>query len=109
RALLLFVHACRGRPEVIKEVLEDADSLPIVVQRALVSIKAFEKQVKPKISDFSPSVQQLASSDTRKLRRMRQSIKAHIAKLMSLRFSTGDPDDPEKKERAAARNLDSDQ
>ncbi|MCP4602368.1 MAG: hypothetical protein GY847_17945 [Proteobacteria bacterium] len=99
RTLLLYIHACRARPTVIEDVLKDAESLPEVVQRALISIEELEDQIKPHLSKFKPAAQQIAESDPDTKRRERQATQVRISKLMALRFASTERQDPDRRER----------
>ena len=86
RALILFLHANRGRPEVMEHVLADASCLPRLIQRALVSLEEVQELVPDHVDDLHPAARQLWEAGPDARARERELFEARVAELMSFRF-----------------------
>ena len=94
RALTLFVHANRGRPEVMEHVLANASRLPRLIQRAVVSLEEVEELVPDHVDDLHPAARQLWEAGPDARARERELFEARVAELMSFRFFVRSADDP---------------
>lgn len=94
RALLLFLHLNRDRPEVMASVLEQADRLSPALQRALVSFEEIADQIPAHLDKLSPAARQVFEAGADVLAREREQVAARIAQLTTFRYFVPDPQDP---------------
>lgn len=94
RALLLFLHLSRDRPEVMAKVLEDVDRLSPALQRALVSFEEVADQVPAHLDKLAASARQVFQGGADVLAREREQVEARIAQLTTFRYFVPDPQDP---------------
>lgn len=94
RALLLFLHLNRDRPEVMARVLEQADRLSPALQRALVSFEEVSDQISAHLAKLGPAARQVFEAGADVLAREREQVAARIAQLTTFRYFVPDPQDP---------------
>ncbi len=94
RPLLLYLHLNRGRPEVMAKVLADADKLPRVLQRALVSFDEVAHLLPDHLDKLDPAARQLLEAGPEALGRESEQVEARIAQLTAFRYFVPDQGDP---------------
>ncbi len=94
RPLLMFLHTNRDRPQVMAQVLADADRLPRALQRALVSFDEVADQLPAHLDKLDPAARQLVEAGPEALGRERELVEARMAQLTAFRYFVPDTFDP---------------
>ena len=94
RALLLYLHLNRDRPEVMAQVLDQANRLSPALQRALVSFEEVADQLPAHLDKLGPAARQVFEAGAEVLAREREQVAARIAQLTTFRYFVPDPQDP---------------
>lgn len=103
RALLLFLHLNRDRPEVMAKVLDEVDRLSPALQRALVSFEQIADQIPAHLDKLSPAARQVFDAGADVLAREHEQVAARIAQLTTFRYFVPDPQDPANEPGAPTR------
>ena len=85
-ALLVFLHAARTRPAVMREVLRGAGRLPMQLQLALVTFEEVAPLVPEHLEQLDPTVQQLWKLGPKALGSERRLVKARLSRLLVSRY-----------------------
>ena len=88
--LLLFIKHNLSQPDVLAKIAADAPSLPVQVQRVLVSLDETRAPLKGKVQELSVEAQQLWADDDDTRRRERERFESRMAKLVAVDFIVAD-------------------
>ncbi len=94
RALFLFVHLARSRPELLAKLIRQARRLPMSVQQCLISLPEAAECVRSQLKHFSPAVQSAYRNDPDSLKRNQERFENRIRELLAFRFYIPDTCDP---------------
>ena len=94
RPLLLYLHVNRDRPEIMTQVLADADRLPRALQRSLVAYPEVADQLTAHLDKLDPAARQLFEAGPEVLGREREQVEARVAQLTAFRYFVPDQVDP---------------
>jgi len=84
--LLLFIKHNLSQPAVLAKIAADAPSLPVQVQRVLVSLDETRAPLKDRLQELSVEAQQLWAADDGTRRRERERFESRMAKLVAVDF-----------------------
>lgn len=90
RPLLVFLDLQRDRPEVLRAALEDADLLPLTVQRALISMPEVEPHLELALPKLGTGALELVA-DAEARARDRALYESHMAALRAHRAAAPCP------------------
>jgi hypothetical protein len=85
-ALLLFVKHNLSQADVLQTVGQEAQSLPVVVQRVLVSLDEVRPHLEGKVQELSVEAQQIWAADDDTRRGERERFESRTAKLMAVDY-----------------------
>ena len=94
RALFLFVHLARAKPDLLGKLVRRARRLPLSVQQCLVSLPEAAECVRSQLKHFSPAVQSAYRNDPDSLTRHQERFENRICELLAFRFYVPDTCDP---------------
>ena len=89
RPLLLFIDANRGRPAVLREIVERAPSMDVGVQRAILACEGAGGGVPEVVEQLAPSARQLWQAGEDARRREWEGVRARVGKLRAREWFVG--------------------
>ena len=89
RPILLFLDANRGRPAVLRAIVERAPRMDVGVQRAVVACEEAAPIVTEVLDQLAPSARQLRQAGIEARRREREGVRARVGKLRAREWFVG--------------------